>query len=115
MIDLNVKLNDNHVDPDNTLEDLIKEVYRAGYEFDYKNTTYFIDFWDKEVWQCVTNLNEHNPNIPESTHFFNVTSEKDIENLFETFKMHDGTPLWQIFVDKKYSKYFGFQKGKIFK
>lgn len=110
MFDLNKKLNGRNIE-DNTLGELINEVYRVGYEFDYKNTTYFIDFWDKEVWQCVTNLGGTNKKIPETTHFFKVNSEKDIENLFRTFKMHDGNLLYEVFTKKGYHKYFGYQPG----
>ena len=111
MIDITQKLNhEDYIDHEESVEELIQNILDYGWEFYYKNVSYLIDFWDHPTWAVQTNSSQHDCGVKYSIHFFQWTKESLIE-VFENFKLHDGTTLYDAVTKKGFGKYFIYDEN----
>ena len=111
MIDVKKKLNHKcYIDWEKNVQELIQHILDWGWEFYYKNISYTIDLWADNIYVIQTNSHEDDCDVKYAEFSFEGTMESALE-AFETFKLHDGTTLYEAVTKRGYDKYFGYDKN----
>lgn len=109
MVRLEKKLNKQnfYLDDASTIEEYINNVLKWTDQFYYKNVSYEIIFWDDKKWAIQLNAYE-DENAPERKEDFFEGTVQGFAKMLETYKLHDGTLLYDALTKPGYNKYFGY-------
>ena len=112
-VNLNKKLNsDNYLDHEETLGELLQHILWYSFDFDYKNVNYIIEDWDtgengERIMAIQTNADGYSTTTPWSKAEF-LYGVEPFAKLLETYRLHDGTLLYDALTKPGYHKYFGY-------
>lgn len=112
-VNLNKKLNsDNYLDNEETLGELLQHILWYGFDFDYKNVNYIIEDWDtgengERIMAIQTNADGYSTTTPWAKAEF-LYGVEPFAKLLETYRLHDGTLLYDALTKPGYNKYFGY-------
>lgn len=110
-VNLNKKLNyDDYLDHAETLGELLQNILWYGFDIYYKGVNYVIEDWGEgdngeRIVAIQTNANKHSKEVPWSKAEFEYGVD-NFAKLLETYKLHDGTLLYDALTQKGYEKFF---------
>ncbi len=111
-VNLNKKLNyDDYIDHEETVGELLQNILKMSFNTYYKDINYVIEASRRDengqlIIAILTNADKNSETIPWSKVEF-PDGVEHFAKVLETFRLHDGTLLYDALTKKGYEKFFG--------